>query len=98
MARRKKMPKPRGLSAWQKLRAGSAGRKQVPASVFLVPSRRTYPVKTWNTKTQRFEYSPRMLRAAISRANTQGDTGVQKRASAILRKLNKGEKRRKRAY
>ena len=83
--RKKPMPKPRGLSAWQKLRAGSKGRQQVPVHVFLGAGR-TYPVKTWNSKTGKFEYSERMLRAAISRANSQKRPDISRRASRLLKK------------
>jgi len=86
---KKATPKPRSLSGWQKMRAGSKGRQQMPKSVFLRPGSRTYPVKTYNARTKRWSYSPRMIRAAISRANSQGNRAVSRDASALLKRVRK---------
>ena len=77
------METPRGLSDWQKTPSGSKDREAIPAHVFL-GANRTYPVKVW--RDGKWVYSERMLRAAISRANSQKRPDISARASRILRR------------
>lgn len=62
--------------------SGSEEREEIPRHVFLDPARRRYPVKV--LRGGKWVYNYRSLRAAISRANSQGDVAIQRRASRIL--------------
>lgn len=77
------MTKPRSLSDWQKTPSGSADRREIPASVFL-GANRTYPAKVWNGRE--WVWNERMLRAVISRANSQNRPDISAKASRILRR------------
>jgi len=75
------MKKPRSLSDWQKVRSGSPDRREIPLSVFLGPNR-TYPAKVWDG--EKWVWSYRMLRAVISRANSQNKPAISRKAQRIL--------------
>lgn len=62
--------------------SGEESREEIPRHVFLDPARRRYPVKV--LRGGKWVYDYRSLRAAISRANTQGDKAIQARASRLL--------------
>jgi len=79
-------PKVRTLGGWRKMPSGSKKRESVPAHVFADQRRRRYPMKLWNSRTGRYEYSDRMLRAVISRANSQGDKAISAKASRLRKK------------
>jgi len=77
--------KPRGLTEWQKTPAGSKKREDIPSKVFLGENK-TYPVMSWDASKGEYVYREQMLRAAISRANSQNRPDISKRASALLKK------------
>jgi len=76
------MKKPTGLAGWQSTPSGSKDRDEIPLHCFIGPHR-TYPVKVW--RDGKWEYSKQMLKAAISRANSQNRPDISKKASRLLK-------------
>ena len=79
------MTKPQTLKDWQNTPSGSEDRREIPAYVFYGPNR-TYPAYLWDSEKKKWRLSERMLRAIISRANSQGQTAISARASRELKR------------
>ena len=60
-------------------------REKMPASCFMKPGECKYPYK--KKINGKWQATPQGLRAVISRANSNGDTAIAKRASAMLARL-----------
>ena len=68
---------------------GHADREEMPASAFLEPTSRKYPVK--EARDGKWVYSRNLLLAAARRARMQGHENLAARADAIRRREFKGE-------
>jgi len=79
------MEHPRSLSDWQKTPSGSEDRSKIPAYVFFGPNR-TYPGYVWDSVKKKWVLSKMMLRAIISRANSQNKPAISARASRALKR------------
>jgi len=87
MAEKKKKQVTRGGKLSQATRKQISNREDMPASAFLVPSEKKYPVKKKNPKTGRWEFDPNLLLAAKRRAVTQRDPAIASKAGALLTRV-----------
>jgi len=62
-------------------------RDEMPASVFLKPKDKTYPVKKKNAKTGKWEYNANLLLAAQKRAILNGESSIAARAKSIRERI-----------
>jgi len=67
--------------------AGKKKRQEMPASAFLLPSERKFPVKVY--QNGEWVYSEKGLMAAYKRAKQHGYTAVARRAFRLLNQIRK---------
>ena len=79
-ARRKRIS-PFKFTATERYYAKGRGRKKLPRSAFLLPSKRKFPYKTASGAV-----SCRMLKAAITRAAQYGYAGVKAKAKRLYQR------------